>query len=115
MDNFQLQIVDLHIFKENADITKGAKFYPDLYRITMKSSFFIGVDINKNRPIVTDRIPTMESLKDVHQCLYLPSIYEETQRAQVRNLSLMFYVKSILKIELEWYIEKQSFLYLFRK
>ena len=112
MDNFQLQIVDLHIFKENADITKGAKFYPDLYRITMKSSFFIGVDINKNRPIVTDRIPTMESLKDVHQCLYLPSIYEETQRAQVRNLSLMSEINFEDMIRLS---KKQSFLYLFRK
>ena len=43
------------------------------------STFFIGMDIIKKKPIVTDRNPYLEGLIDMHQCIYLPSAHEKNQ------------------------------------
>ena len=40
----KLEAHEEHIFRENADITRGENKHPDLYSVTMKSNFFIGID-----------------------------------------------------------------------
>ena len=60
------------------DIRKARKA-PEIFNITIQSTFFIGMDSSKTRPVVTDRNPNLEGLADIHQCVYLPSAYEKQQ------------------------------------
>jgi len=69
----------LHLFRENADVPGENKKHPDLYNVTIQSIFFIGMDVIKQKPVVTDRNPNSENLVDIHQCIYLPSAHEKNQ------------------------------------
>ena len=55
------------------------KKYPDLYIVTIQSMFFIGMDVIRKKPVVTDRNPNLEGLVDIHRCIYLPSAHEKNQ------------------------------------
>ena len=71
------------MFRENADISKGTNKHPDVYDVTMKSNFFIGMDPKKEIPIITDQNPLKAGLTDIHRCVYLPSIYSPNSEVQV--------------------------------
>ncbi len=43
----------------------------------VESNFYMGMDIIKQKPVVTDRNPFAEGLVDMHRCVYLPSAYEK--------------------------------------
>ena len=63
---------------------------PDLFHVSVNSTFYIGMDLMKNKPVITDRNPNLEGLVDIHRCVYLPSAYEKNQNvpetsAQVRG------------------------------
>ena len=40
---------------------------------------FIGMDVVKRRPVLTDKNPHVEGLQDVHKCIYLPSSMDKNQ------------------------------------
>ena len=42
--------------------------------------------------IITDRNPDQDGLVDVHQCAYLPSIYDDNQKALVSTSSFENFV-----------------------
>ena len=44
-----------------------------------QSMFFIGMDVIRKKPVVTDRNPNLEGLVDIHRCIYLPSAHEKNQ------------------------------------
>ena len=53
---------------------------PDLFQVSMSgSTFYIGMDLTKNKPVITDRNPNLEGLVDIHRCIYLPSAYEKNK------------------------------------
>ena len=86
----QLDARELHDLHSHPDIRKARKA-PEIYNISLQSTFFIGMDTTKHKPVVTDRNPNLEGLVDIHQCVYLPSAYEKQQSLpdnlpQVRSL-----------------------------
>ena len=57
-----------------------SKKLPDLFQVSMSgSTFYIGMDLTKNKPVITDRNPNLEGLVDIHRCIYLPSAYEKNK------------------------------------
>lgn len=72
----QLDARELHDLHSHPDIRKARKA-PEIYNISLQSTFFIGMDTTKHKPVVTDRNPNLEGLVDIHQCVYLPSAYEK--------------------------------------
>ena len=87
--------LDLHMFRENADITKGTNKHPDVYDVTMKSNFFIGMDPNKEIPVITDQNPLKAGLTDIHRCVYLPSVYCPNSEVQVSIYKILTSRKKI--------------------
>ena len=75
---FKLDARELHDLHSHPDIRKARKA-PEIYNISLQSTFFIGMDTTKHKPVVTDRNPNLEGLVDIHQCVYLPSAYEKQQ------------------------------------
>ena len=50
-----------------------------LWQAETVETIYIGLDVSKKRPVVTDRNPHSEGLLDIHSCLYLPSAHEKNQ------------------------------------
>ena len=91
----QLDARELHDLHSHPDIRKARKA-PEIYNISLQSTFFIGMDTTKHKPVVTDRNPNLEGLVDIHQCVYLPSAYEKQQSLpdnlpQVRSLYISLF------------------------
>jgi hypothetical protein len=68
----------LRSLQENPDVAVDRR-PPDLYKVTIESTFFIGMDVIRSKPVVTDRNPNLEGLVDIHRCIYLPSAHEKNQ------------------------------------
>ena len=50
------------------------------YQVKMVNpNVFIGMDVVKRRPVLTDKNPHVEGLQDVHKCIYLPSSMDKNQ------------------------------------
>ena len=45
----------------------------------LNPNVFIGMDVLKRRPVITDKNPHVEGLQDVHKCIYLPSSMDKNQ------------------------------------
>ena len=99
----QLDARELHDLHSHPDIRKARKA-PDIYNISLQSTFFIGMDTTKHKPVVTDRNPNLEGLVDIHQCVYLPSAYEKQSfnlpdnLPQVRIFYVLLLFTTYLKI-----------------
>ena len=70
---------------------------PDLYHVSMSgSTFYIGMDLTKNKPVITDRNPNLEGLVDIHRCIYLPSAYEKNKTVLENAAQVTMYSWDIL-------------------
>ena len=101
----QLDARELHDLHSHPDIRKARKA-PEIYNISLQSTFFIGMDTTKHKPVVTDRNPNLEGLVDIHQCVYLPSAYEKQQSLpdnlpQVKSLYIPLF--AIYKVAVIFY------------
>ena len=68
----------------------------ELHEVKMANpNVFIGLDVVKRRPVLTDRNPHVEGLLDVHKCIYLPSSMDKNQYLpQYLNQNITFMVKN---------------------
>ena len=72
---------------------------------------FIGMDVVKRRPVLTDKNPHVEGLQDVHKCIYLPSSMDKNQYLpNYLNQNILFMV-SINKQVPGWIIDWQNYSY----
>ena len=70
----------------------------ELHEVKMANpNVFIGLDVVKRRPVLTDRNPHVEGLSDVHKCIYLPSSMDKNQYLpQYLNQNITFMVNKTL-------------------
>ena len=60
----------------------------------LNPNVFIGMDVLKRRPVITDRNPHVEGLQDVHKCIYLPSSMDKNQYLpNYLNQNILFMVR----------------------
>lgn len=90
---------EAHDLKEHHDIQRKRK-PPDLFHVSLESSFFIGMDVAKEKAVVTDRNPYLEGLVDIHRCIYLPSAYEKHQILPENMAQVHFFRRYIHYIKL---------------
>ena len=81
--------------KENLNVEKGKSM--ELHEVKMVNpNVFIGMDVVKRRPVLTDKNPHVEGLQDVHKCIYLPSSMDKNQYLpQYLNQNILFMVRNI--------------------
>ena len=67
----------------------------------LNPNVFIGMDVLKRRPVITDKNPHVEGLQDVHKCIYLPSSMDKNQYLpNYLNQNILFMVTQ----PVHWYI-----------
>ena len=65
----------------------------------LNPNVFIGMDVLKRRPVITDKNPHVEGLQDVHKCIYLPSSMDKNQYLpNYLNQNILFMVTAPLRI-----------------
>ena len=63
----------------------------------LNPNVFIGMDVLKRRPVITDKNPHVEGLQDVHKCIYLPSSMDKNQYLpNYLNQNILFMVSQQL-------------------
>ena len=89
----QLDSKSSRALKENLNVEKGKTM--ELHEVKMVNpNVFIGMDVVKRRPVLTDKNPHVEGLQDVHKCIYLPSSMDKNQYLpQYLNQNILFMVR----------------------
>ena len=65
----------------------------------LNPNVFIGMDVLKRRPVITDKNPHVEGLQDVHKCIYLPSSMDKNQYLpNYLNQNILFMVTPTISI-----------------
>ena len=65
----------------------------------LNPNVFIGMDVLKRRPVITDKNPHVEGLQDVHKCIYLPSSMDKNQYLpNYLNQNILFMVTQTISL-----------------
>ena len=84
---------EVHELKEHPDL-KRSQQPPDLFHVSLQSTFFIGMDVIKQKPVVTDRNPNLGNV----QLTILNTIFKPFESAQIGILNSFFDAKKILRL-----------------